>query len=163
LSDDKLFFVTGMEFTCDQGMHILGYGASRRIDSSDPEIVIREIEEQGAISVIAHPKNDHFEWIRGFETLPCGIEAWNTKCDGRYAPRPQTFELIRELQTRRPDMRAFFGQDLHWKKQFRGLFVELDAMASNRTDVLSSLEAGAYKGIKAELTLPSTGALDEKL
>ena len=163
LSDDKLFFVTGMEFTCDRGMHILGYGASHRIDSTDPETVIREIEAQEAIPVIAHPKNDHFDWIKGFQNLPRGIEAWNTKYDGRYAPRPQTFELIRELQARRPDMRAFFGQDLHWKKQYRGLFVELDSSASTNTDVLHALANGSYKGVKAELTLPSTGALDEKL
>jgi hypothetical protein len=163
LSDDKLFFVTGMEYTCDQGMHILGYGASRRIDSTDPETVIREIEDQGAIPVIAHPKNDHFEWIKGFQSLPRGIEAWNTKYDGRYGPRPQTFALIRELQAHRPDMRAFFGQDLHWKKQFRGLFVELDSLASTSTEVLNALSSGAYKGVKAELTLPSTGELDEKL
>jgi hypothetical protein len=163
LSDDKLFFVPGMEFTCDQGMHVLGYGASKRIDSSDPETVIGEIEAQGAIPVIAHPKNDHFEWIKGFKTLPRGIEAWNTKYDGRYAPRPQTFALIRELQARRPDMRAFFGQDLHWKKQFRGMFVDLDSNATAGADVLDSLRAGAYKGIKGELSFPSTGMLDEKL
>ena len=48
-----------------------------------------------------------------FEPLPDGVEVWNTKYDGQYAPRPGTFELLGRLKTRRPDVRAFYGLDLH--------------------------------------------------
>ncbi len=163
LSDEKLLFVAGLEFRCEQEMHILGYGATRRIDSEDPQTVIRQIEEQGAISVIAHPRNDHFEWIEKFETLPQGIETWNSKYDGRYAPRPETFALFHRLRERRPEMHAFYGLDLHWKKQFRGLLVELDSEATNRDGIVAALTRGAYAGVKGELTLPSSGILDEQL
>ena len=94
--------------------------------SSDPEEVIRHIAAQRAVSVIAHPKNDFFPWIESFDTLPLGIETWNTKYDGRYAPRPGTFALLQRLKQRAPEMHAFYGQDLHWKKQYRGLRVVLD-------------------------------------
>ena len=74
LSDEKFLFVAGLEYECEKRMHILGYGATRLADSEDPETVIRHIDGQGAVSVIAHPKNDFFEWIQRFETLPRGIE-----------------------------------------------------------------------------------------
>ena len=161
LSDDKLFFVPGLEYECERKMHILGYGATRLIDSKDPQTVIREIENQGAVSVIAHPKDEFFDWIRGFKTLPQGIETWNSKYDGRYAPRPETFALVRELRTRRPEMYGFYGQDLHWKKQFRELFVEIESAAANRQGVLAAFAAGEFRGVKGELVLLSSGVLDE--
>jgi aryl-alcohol dehydrogenase-like predicted oxidoreductase len=49
-----------------------------------------------------------------FDPLPDGIEVWNSKYDGRYAPRPGTFEMLARTKVRRPDVRAFYGQDLHW-------------------------------------------------
>jgi hypothetical protein len=161
LSDEKLFFVPGLEYACERNMHILGYGATRRIDSTAPETVIREIERQGGVSVIAHPKNEFFEWIKGFQTLPRGIETWNSKYDGRYAPRPETFALLQELRKRQPEMHGFFGQDLHWKKQFRELFVQLDAAASDSPGVLTAFANGAYRGIKGELVLASDGVLND--
>jgi hypothetical protein len=163
LSDDKFLFVAGLEYTCDQGMHILGYGATRRVDSQDPQTVIRHIEKLGAVSVIAHPKNDFFEWIEKFETLPRGIETWNTKYDGRYAPRPETFALLQRLRERKPEMHAFYGQDLHWKKQFRGIFVQLESDRADPQSVLAALTNGAYVGLKGELHLPSSGILDQEL
>ncbi len=163
LSDDKFLFVAGLEYECEQRMHILGYGATRLANSQDPETVIRHIEEQGAVSVIAHPKNDFFEWIEKFETLPQGIETWNSKYDGRYAPRPETFALLQRLRERKPEMRAFYGQDLHWKRQFRGLFVQLDSGPTDGQGILTALAQGAFTGIKGELALASSGILDRKL
>jgi len=161
LSDDKFLFVGGLEYECDRRMHILGYGATRLADSTDPEAVIRDVDAQGAVSVIAHPKNDFFDWIEKFETLPRGIETWNSKYDGRYAPRPETFALLQRLRARDPEMRSFYGQDLHWKKQFRGLFVQLDLAAASTANILNALAGGAYCGLKGELALPSSGILDE--
>ena len=163
LSDDRFLFVAGLEYGCEQRMHILGYGATRQVASQDPETVIRHIEDQGAVSVIAHPKNEFFEWIEQFETLPLGIETWNSKYDGRYAPRPETFALLQRLRKRKPEMLAFYGQDLHWRKQFRGMFAQLDCATNNTQGILSALAAGSYSGVKGDLTLPSSGILDEKL
>lgn len=163
LSDGKLCFVPGLEYECDQRMHILGYGAGALAGSKEPETVIRHIDAQGAVSVIAHPKDEFFHWIEEFETLPRGIETWNSKYDGRYAPRPGTFMLLQRLRQRRPETHAFYGQDLHWKKQFRGLFVQLDCTAAQPAKILAALARGAYQGQKAELLLPSSGLLPENL
>jgi hypothetical protein len=162
-SDEKFSFVIGLEYECERRMHILGYGASVLAATTDPQAVIRHIDSQGATAVIAHPKDEFFSWIENFETLPKGIETWNSKYDGRYAPRPGTFALLQRLQRRSPAMRAFYGQDLHWKKQFRGLFVTLDCPDPTPEAILAALAAGNYTAQKDDLQLPSSGALPDEL
>jgi hypothetical protein len=163
ISDKTFRLVAGLEYRCARNMHILGYGATRLTPSSDPQEVIRHIAAQRAIPVIAHPKNEFFGWIEDFATLPLGIETWNTKYDGRYAPRPGTFALLRRLQQRDPQMYAFYGQDLHWKKQFRGLRVALDCDSLESAPILAALAGGKYTAEKDALQMPSSGMLPEAL
>lgn len=163
LSDEKLQFVVGLEYDCERHMHILGYGATSLANTIIPQEVIRHIERQGAVSVIAHPKDEFFPWIETFETLPQGIEAWNSKYDGRYAPRPSTFALLQKLKRRKPEMCAFYGQDLHWKNQFRGLLMEVEIASAQPRTILTAIAAGKYSGRKDDLQLPSTGELPEEL
>src|SRR5258708_14427428 len=163
LSDHNFRFVAGLEYRCEREMHILGYRATKLTQSTDPQEVIRHIDSQGALSVIAHPKNDFFEWIEGFDTLPLGIETWNTKYDGRYAPRPETFALLLRLKQRAPQMHAFYGQDLHWQKQFRGMFVILDSSSLEPVAILSALAAGRYSAENDKMRLPSSAMLPEAL
>lgn len=162
-SDKEFCFVPGLEYRCDQGMHVLGYGASVLATISDPQGIFRHIEDQGAISVIAHPKDEHFPWIETFETLPRGIETWNSKYDGRYAPRRRTFELLQRLRNRTPAMHAFYGQDLHWQKQFRGLCVFLDCNTAEPKPILAALTGGKYHAEKDAIPLPSSGILPDAL
>jgi hypothetical protein len=163
ISDNKLRFIAGLEYECERRMHILGYGATTLANSVDPQEVIRHIDAQGAFSVIAHPKDEFFPWIEEFQSLPGAIETWNSKYDGRYAPRPGTFTLLKRLQERRPDLHAAYGQDLHWKKQFRGLFVQVETKIPDRDSVLKALSNGSYSGQKGELTLPSSGLLSQEV
>lgn len=163
LSDDKFRFVHGLEYECERRMHILGYGAEKLASTQDPQQVIQHIDSQKAISVIAHPKDTFFSWIETFQTLPAGIETWNSKYDSRYAPRPGTFALLQRLQQRKPDMLAFYGQDLHWKKQFHGLFIELNCSSNAPLQILDALRHGEYSGAKDGLSLPSGGKLAEDL
>ncbi len=163
VSDDKLRFIAGLEYECERRLHILGYGATELVTSTDPEAVIRHIAKQGAVSVIAHPKDDLFPWIESFPTLPDAIEGWNSKYDGRYAPRPGTFALLQRLQQRKPDLRAAYGQDLHWKKQFHGLFVQLHCRTAEPAPILDALRKGNYHALKGELRLPSTGIFSQEM
>jgi hypothetical protein len=157
LSDEKLRFVPGLEFGCVQRMHIVGYGVTALIDSDDPATVIEHIRANKGVAVIAHPPNALFGLIEELRTLPDGIEGWNSKYDGRYAPRPSTFDLIGRLQARQPSLRAFYGQDLHWKKQFAGLFNLIDIPVAGRQPLLDALHAGAFEGATDTLRLPSNG------
>lgn len=163
LSDDRFRFIPGLEYSCVERTHVLGYGVTTLIDSIDPQEVIRQIDALDGLSVIAHPKDTAFAWIERFDVLPRGLEVWNSKYDGRYAPRPGTFALLCRLQARRPDMIAFYGQDLHWRRQYRRLFTLADAASNDRDAVLGALARGAYVCDKDGLRLPSTGALPPDL
>jgi predicted metal-dependent phosphoesterase TrpH len=163
LSDDAFRFVAGLEFTCEDRMHVLGYGVTAPAETADPQAVIRHVEQHGGVSVIAHPKDAHFAWIEGFAVLPQGIETWNTKYDGRYAPRPETFALLARLQQRRPEMRAFYGIDLHHRTQPRRLLTTIAARSPARDDVLAALAGGEFAGAHGSLVLPSSGELPADL
>jgi hypothetical protein len=159
LSDDQFRFIPGLEFTCVDRMHVLGYGVTALIPSMDPEQVIAQIGARGGIAVVAHPKDEAFATIESFTTIPAGIEVWNSKYDGRYAPRAGTFALLRRIQQKNSNVRAFYGQDLHWRRQYRGLFVAVECDTPMRADVLTALAAGRYAGVKDDLMMPSDGAL----
>jgi len=163
LSDDRIRLIAGLEYSCDRRMHVLGLGATSPANSKDPQQVIRHIKREGGISVIAHPMDSSFEWIESFDELPHGIEAWNSKYDGRYAPRPNTFHLLNRLRRRQPQMHAFYGQDMHYKKQYRGLFNIVQCQTAAREEILTSLAHGDYAGIKGDLEMPSSGGLPAEL
>jgi hypothetical protein len=163
LSDASFLFVPGLEFSCTDRMHIVGYGVTTLTREVAPVQVMEHISACGGVSVIAHPKGAHFASIEQFSRLPDGLEVWNSKYDGRYAPRPATFRLLQRLQARRPDLRAFYGQDLHWQRQYRGLFVQLDAEVRDRASILEALRRGAFRGYKDGVWLPSDGAIPEAL
>lgn len=163
LSDDRFCFIPSLEYTCADKMHIVGYGTTARVDTDDPQEVIRHIQSYHGLAVIAHPRDAAFPVIETFETLPDGIEIWNTKYDGRYAPRPGTIGLLRRLQERKPDLRAFYGLDLHWKQQYRGLLNVVKCEALNREEILAAFRRGDYFGSKDDLSLPSSGDIPERL
>lgn len=159
LSDHRFLFIPSLEYSCIGRMHVLGYGITSRLDATDPEEVIAGIRRNGGIAVIAHPRNEAFVGIEAFDPLPDGIEVWNTKYDGQYAPRPATFALLSRLQKRRSDIRAFYGMDLHWRRQFRGLFVEAACETMDAGAILKALRRGDYVGVKGDLRLRSDGML----
>jgi hypothetical protein len=164
-SDGQLLLLPGLEFECRQRLHIVGYGVVTRSASQEPEEIVRHIADQGGVSVIAHPKTEFFDWIRGFSVLPDGIEAWNTKYDGKHAPRPETFELIQELRAQRRALQAFYGIDLHWRHQYSGLLVDLDLSPGtpDRETVLAALRTGHFEGVVQQLRLPSSALVPPAL
>ena len=157
LSDQSLLVIPGLEYTCREGMHVLGYGSESLADTDDPERIFEQIARAGGVSAIAHPWESAFARIKSFTVLPDGIEAWNAKYDGRYAPRPAVFELFRCLRERKQELRAFYGIDLHWRSQFRDLFVELSEGRLERRAIIDSLRAGKASGRKADLCLGADG------
>lgn len=159
LSNAHVRVLPGLEFTCANRMHIVGYGAQALVDSSDPAVVIDHIRHDGGISVIAHPAPEHLELIPSFPVLPDGIEAWNTKYDGSAAPRPAVFDLVSTLRKKKPELLAFYGLDYHWRQQFRGLQVEVTVEGPDEEAVLDALRRGRFTAIVGEWRIPSSGVV----
>jgi hypothetical protein len=159
-SDARLVFLTGLEFGCVQRIHIVGFGVTELIDSDDPMTVIDHIHAHGGVAVVAHPPTALFEFLEVPVRNADGVEVWNSKYDSRYAPRPETFDYVRRQQ--RADGRpfGFFGQDLHWKKQFAELFTHLEAEGTDRASVLAALRNGQFTGEAGAITLRSDAGLN---
>ena len=96
LSDDRFRFITGLEYTCDNRMHVLAYGVTSPVTTTDPQKVIRHIKNEGGISVIAHPMDSAFEWIESFEELPMASRSGtqNTMVVTRRDPARFAFSLV---------------------------------------------------------------------
>jgi hypothetical protein len=160
LSDEFFRFIPGLEFECPGRMHILGLGMTSLLTTREPCQVIRSIEEHGGISVIAHPRAKDFGRIEGLAYPPTGIEVWNSKYDGRHAPRVETFELIRRVRDRHAHVRALYGQDLHFRRQYTGLHVELRNATLDSKSIVSALREGRYVGRSGDLHLTADGSLE---
>jgi len=163
LSNEEFRILPGLEYECDQRMHILGFGVTSLIKTTNPQEVIEHIRNENGVSVIAHPMDSMFDWIETFDVLPDGRETWNSKYDGRFAPRPASFDLLNRLQIRKPEMRAFYGQDMHWKNQYRGLYYKVNCPSSELEPVLRAFREGSYSAQKGNIEFPSTGRLSAHL
>jgi hypothetical protein len=58
-------------------------------------------------------------------------------------------------------MLAFYGQDHHWLKQFRGLYTLVHVERLDPQQILDALRSGQFHAVKGAFELPSDGKLDE--
>src|SRR5262245_61141110 len=49
LSDDRFRFIPGLEYSCYEGMHVLGLGVTEAAGTRDPQDVIRLTRERGGV------------------------------------------------------------------------------------------------------------------
>lgn len=157
LSDQSFLLLPGLEFACDGGLHILGFGCVSLAPSAEPTAVIEHIRRAGGVAVVAHPRPGQETVIERLIGQLDGIEAWNTKADGRLAPRPGTISLVERLCTGDSGPFAFYGVDWHWRRQYRRLSTQIQVTEANASAVLGALKAGRFSGLHGAVTLPAFG------
>lgn len=160
VSDDQLRVIAGLEFTAPDRMHIVGYGVTELSPDPAPEAIFRHVSAHEGFSVLAHPRDDHFARIEKLSELPDALEVWNSKYDGKRGPRARTFALLGRLRQRTPGLLAAYGQDLHWRNQYRELITWVDATSNEPATLLGALRRGAYEARTRTLSLPSDGRVD---
>jgi hypothetical protein len=163
LSDSQFLFLAGLEYQCDKGLHILGYGVTALAGTTEPESVIRHIADRGGVSVIAHPRDRFFDWIEGFTVLPQGLEAWNYRYDGTRTPHMSVYPLLQRLAVRQPGISAFYGLDLHWARQPRDLNIVLRSSLLRKDHILRALATANYAGLRHGVELPASGPVSPQL
>jgi predicted metal-dependent phosphoesterase TrpH len=161
LSDAQFWFLPGLEFECERRIHVVGYGCTQLCAAKTVAEVITHIRCTGGVPVVAHPADDLLDWFENIATLPDGLEVWNSKYDGHYGPRARTFRLLRHWRARTPVL-AFYGVDLHWKKQHRALRTVMLGASGNRASLLDALRRGQFQGRLGEIQLPATGDANAK-
>jgi hypothetical protein len=60
-------------------------------------------------------------------------------------------------------MRAYYGVDLHWRGQHRGLLNLVRCQSNSLEEILGAFARGDYQGVKDDLALPPDGRLPESL
>ena len=113
LSSPELILIPGIEFTCDNKLHLIGLGIGQFTATRDPISVARFIKKQDGLSIVAHPMRYDYKIPEGLEKEIDGIEVWNAGYDGRFVPNDRSITLWRSLRGRNDALLAFGGQDLH--------------------------------------------------
>jgi len=158
-STEEFVIISGLEVDCDFGRHILAIGIKQYIGTGDPARVVEAIRENGGLAVLAHPALYQFRSFLPSAAKLNGVEVWNSRYDGKYAPNPKSFTMLKSLQNENPRIFAYGGQDLHSAKEFDPLCLTLDASTVSERDVLQCLEAGRFKVVRKRTTIDASGEI----
>ena len=161
LSDVQLLVIPGLEFAPKgTGLHILGYGITKRVQFSDLAGLVDGIHEDGGVAVLAHPPLGSINMIGSIKDKLDGIEVWNGRYDGVFTPRAESFQLLRRVRFVNSRAAAYCGIDLHKISQARRpVYVEAQSDQLDKEAVLSALRTGGFKLCGRNMTIPSTGDL----
>lgn len=162
LSDDRFCIVPGLEFAYPfegGSLHLLGYGISQYQREEEPVKMIETIHRLGGVAVLAHPYPPLMPRIALMRGTIDGIELWNTKYNGRLAPALWSHRLLKEVRELRPEVLGFYGTDFHWKTQYAGLAVWIEAERLTPASLLTGLRNGRFHAEKEGLHLTPDGAL----
>lgn len=144
LSDEQFVFVPGIEFSCIEGIHILGIGLKNIIAEDDPLTVVDYIRESSCVAILAHPtkKKQSFdpEWVHRLN----GIEIWNGGYDGKFLPQRRSILKYNEFRTNSPHLRIIFGMDLHTKNGFYDLATMINSSDFSSRGIVEALRDGRY-------------------
>jgi predicted metal-dependent phosphoesterase TrpH len=136
--------IPGIEFTCENDLHLLGLGVRHYTDTKDPAKVSEFIRQQGGIAAIAHPSRYNFQISPNLADILHGIEVWNARYDGRFVPNDRSLNLLKEFRSRNKNLLAFGGQDLHWMTDHH--YVEITVFCDELTEnkILGALKDGNF-------------------
>src|SRR5262249_39089058 len=144
LSDASFLMIPGLEFTCDNRLHLLALGIERYTDIRNPALVARFVSAQGGLAILSHPSRYRYQVPSGLETLLDGIEVWNAGYDGRFIPNDRSIRLWDSLRVRNKSLRAFGSQDLHAIGDHRHVRVSVRCDQVTRSAILKGLKNGDF-------------------
>jgi len=157
LSTGEFIIIPGLEINCDFGRHLLGIGVRRYIPMAGPDEVIGQIRQSGGLAVFPHPGLYQFRpFLKSVNNLN-GIEVWNNRYDGKYAPNLRSLELLKDLRIKNPGIFAYAGLDLHSTSKFDCLCLKIELAELTETEILSSLKAGEFRLLRKRTEIDSTG------
>jgi len=154
LSNEDLIIIPGLEFRCADGMHILGLGIKKLLPVRNSKDVIAEIHRLGGIAVLAH--TSYYKKIPWENLLEVdGVEIWNARYDGRFAPKIGCFRILKKLKKFNHNFVRYCGLDLHSHYEFGKLSIIVDVKDDkiNSRMILDALKKGEFKITNGLITL----------
>lgn len=144
VSSAQCLVIPGIEFTCRDNLHLLGFGVSRYTAERDPAAVARFIRRQGGVAVMAHPVRYAYRLPPDVAVHLHGIEVWNAAYDGRFVPNSETRRLLRRLRGEHGQLLAFGGRDLHAIENACGVHLEVSCEALQAEAVVDAMRRGRF-------------------
>ena len=142
LSDDSFLFIPGLEVPYEGRVHVGCFPSASTYDRVPLyHEGITYMRNHGAISIFHHPSKQGYYMNETFRTLLDGIEIWNSRYEGRWAPSMRTMQFARQhfLGT------LFFGGlDLHKTTQFGGPAITLDVSAFTIEFIIDALKKNKF-------------------
>jgi hypothetical protein len=165
LSSADLTFIPGLEFDCDGDYHILALGIEEYIETANPKEVISKIHELGGIAILAHVS--YYDRIP-YDVLASldGIEIWNIKYDGKYAPKLKNFKILKKFKEINPNIICYGGLDLHEINEFKKLLINVRTRSVDSKDskkILTALKAGNFHITNGLFIIGSKGNLESNI
>ena len=117
-SNEQFLVIPGIEYACTSCIHILGAGATRLLVEQEPVAVIRGIQEQGGVAILAHPRRLGWNCPREILLTVDAVEVWNVGNDGKYLPLSRALSEIHRMFEVNPNLHAGASQDFHRKVSF---------------------------------------------
>jgi hypothetical protein len=148
LSDRRFLVVPGLEIRCWRSesvqWHIAAVGVQSWIARGPISDVIQNIHKAGGLAVFLHP----FQYAREIDIQELfafdGLELWNGKNDGNFAPRWRTLRLANRLSKNSNRPSFFCGHDLHGLSEFAPFALEVTADSLSVEPLLDSLRNGRF-------------------
>ena len=144
LSDASFLMIPGLEFTCDNRLHLLALGIDSYTDTTNPVLVARFAKAQGGLAILSHPSRYGYQIPSGLEMVLDGIEVWNAAYDGRFLPNDRAIRLWKAMHGRNNSLRAFGAQDLHTIRDHRHVRVSVRCDQLTRDMIVKSLRDGDF-------------------
>lgn len=144
VSSQNCLIISGIEFTCEDNLHIVGLGVEHYTDIKDPLKVAEFIRQQGGISIIAHPVRYNYQIPSNLSNAVDGIEVWNAGYDGRFVPNDCSLNLIKEMRKENKSILAFGGQDLHRIKDHCSVEIAAPCNGLSKGSILLALKEGNF-------------------
>jgi len=145
-TDDRFCIIPGLEIATTEGYHILGVGLKSFVTNDSVNIVIKEIQKQGALAILAHPYRDSYEkFNKDFFCSLNGIEIWNrNEFFGKY-PNKQALRDVLNLRKSNFPVFGYIASDFHVLDCYaRGALV-INSQQIHQDMIMQKLKAGEFE------------------
>ncbi len=166
LSDVTFRLIPGFEVPY-KGTHVLMIGARNfcgNFARSGEELATWAREAK--FIVLAHPVRNGFNVDATLLAHLDGLEVWNQQYEGKRVPRTRSIKLFRDLKTKKPELVATGGLDLHRKEHIGTPIVTMDVASLTEDNIIEKLRTGActISSDRAHIygTLPNTNEIIKK-
>ncbi|HIJ39964.1 MAG TPA: hypothetical protein HPP90_02635 [Deltaproteobacteria bacterium] len=117
------------------------------------------MHKNGGLNVIAHPKRNGYVVPHDLLHFVNGIEVWNTKIDGSFAPNAKSLSLLRSVRSRNGEIFGYTGLDLHWNRQNMKTFIHVPLPSVQKDTLFSALKEGNFVVSGSHINLNPQGDL----